>query len=275
MKEEGYTKLPNDLQKAILSNKFNGSEMAVLMCVIRLTLGYNLKERAITCESVEAMSDFCLRSVKRAFKSLKDRKVFLSKPSKNNKSIYSINFNFSEWSSSDKSVTTSSDKSVTASSDKSVTASSDKSVTASSDKSVTTSSDKSVTPSTDHIKNNSFKDNLLKTTTTQKTAAVFEKLILISGTEKREPNRHESELLEKWESDGFTDEEILTAFVKAKEQGMRDELNLSYVDKVLTAKKTKIEKPKSEPAPPPSYDLDKAERMSRTGVPKLKKKEKR
>ena len=244
MKEEGYTKLPNDLQKAIQSNKFNGSEMAVLMCVIRLTLGYNLKEREITRRQVAEMTGLFSRSVERAFAALKNRKIFLSRSSeKNNKLVYSINFNFSEWSSNVKNDAT--------------------------------SNVKNDVPATYYIKDNSFKDNLLKTTTTQKTAVVFEKLILISGTEKREPNRHESELLEKWESDGFTDEEILTAFVKAKEQGMRDELNLSYVDKVLTAKKTKIEKPKSEPATPPSYDLDRAERMSRTGVPKLKKKEKR
>ena len=244
MKEEGYTKLPNDLQKAIQSNKFNASEMAVLMCVIRFTLGYNLKEREITRRQVAEMSGLVLRSVERAFSTLKRRRVLLSSSScKNNKLIYSINFNFLEW--------------------------------ASNDKNDVTSNDKNDVTSTYYIKDNSFKDNLLKTTTTQKTAVVFGKLILISGTEKREPNRHESELLEKWEADGFTDEEILTAFVKAKEQGMRDELNLSYIDKVLTAKKTKIEKTKSAPATPPSYDLDRAERMSRTGVPKLKKKEKR
>ena len=254
MEEEGYTKFPNDLQKAIQSNKFNGSEMAVLMCVIRLTLGYNLKEREITCRQISEMTGLFLRGVERAFSALKRRRILLCCSSdKNNKLIYSINFNFSEWSSPVKNDGT--------------------------------SPVKNDGTSSYYIKDNSFKDNflkttttkdnLLKTTTTQKTAVVFGKLILISGTEKREPNRHESELLEKWVADGFTDEEILTAFVKAKEQGMRDELNLSYIDKVLTAKKTKIEKTKSAPAMPPSYDLDRAERMSRTGIPKLKKKEKR
>ena len=244
MKEEGYTKLPNDLQKAIQSNKFNGSEIAVLMCVIRLTLGYNLKEREITCRQVSEITGLFLRGVERAFSALKSRRILLCCSSgKNNKLIYSINFNFSEWSSPVKNDGT--------------------------------SPVKNDGTSSYYIKDNSFKDNFLKTTTTQKTAVVFGKLILISGTEKREPNRHESELLEKWVADGFTDEEILTAFVKAKEQGMRDELNLSYIDKVLTAKKTKIEKTKSAPATPPSYDLDRAERMSRTGVPNLKKKKKR
>jgi phage replication O-like protein O len=73
--EDGYTMISNTLMDAAGATDLSGSELSVLLLIIRHTYGFKRKVWGLTNTYLAAKSVYCVKSISKAKKSLIDRKM--------------------------------------------------------------------------------------------------------------------------------------------------------------------------------------------------------
>lgn len=92
---KGFTKFNNSLLEAIMRADFNGTEMKVLITIVRYTYGYQRKAGTLSAACISVLTGKSIRCVKYALKSLTEKKVIL-KFTENNVNSYSVN-DITQW----------------------------------------------------------------------------------------------------------------------------------------------------------------------------------
>lgn len=99
--EHGYTKVANEILEKLIAVGMNGTEMAVVLFIIRKTYGYKKKEDAISISQFERVIPVSRKSIITALKRLQVVKIITlvkkSIPGKNQGNIYKFNKNHDEW----------------------------------------------------------------------------------------------------------------------------------------------------------------------------------
>jgi phage replication O-like protein O len=67
----GYTKVPNNMMRALYRSHFNGTQFRTIIFLIRMTSGWNKGSRAISYKSIAKELNLDKRSVRRTIKTLK------------------------------------------------------------------------------------------------------------------------------------------------------------------------------------------------------------
>lgn len=93
-KENGYTAIANELLEKIISSKFIGSEIAILIFIIRKTYGFNKKTDRISLTQFEAGTKLSRPTVILAIKNLASKKIIIK-----NNSVFSVQKNWELWGS--------------------------------------------------------------------------------------------------------------------------------------------------------------------------------
>lgn len=305
--DNGFTKLSNDLQKAIFSQSFSGSELKVLLAVIRLTYGYNCEEKELTHSRISDTSFVPLRTEQRALKSLIRKNIIhIRNSGTNNRYIIGVNANVDEWfgnivtketvkkqSAENENIFFDTSLAKTATQPRQ---NDDTSLAKIDDTSIVKSDDTSLAKNDDAFKDSITKDNIKDsvcndTTQPEKKSDVEkmqDELKTYSGTAKRYFTKNEKRIFDKWVNVyHFSFDMIKAAYDRSS--GYTDDLSIHYMDKILTEWHekgiTSPEKLKEKKAPvrinpdfsenhitKPSYDIDLAMKKAMMSVPKLKKK---
>lgn len=92
---KGFTKFNNTLLEAIMRADFNGTEMKVLITIVRYTYGYQRKAGTLSAACISVLTGKSLRCVKYALKSLTDKNV-ISKFTESGVNSYSVN-DVTQW----------------------------------------------------------------------------------------------------------------------------------------------------------------------------------
>lgn len=97
--EDGYTRIANELLEAIFQANFNGSQIRVLLCLLRNTYGFNRKECEFSNGFISSVMGIDKKSAAAVVKSLVDGKVLqvMQTATFNSARKVSINKNYSEW----------------------------------------------------------------------------------------------------------------------------------------------------------------------------------
>lgn len=117
--EEGYTSIANEILYELCKISFNGTELKVIICIFRYTFGFRRKSHKLSASFIAKWINCDSRSVKRALKTLQEKKIIIcvNSEQKGVTSELMFNKNYEQWVTGDNLVT--SDKIVT--SDKGVT----------------------------------------------------------------------------------------------------------------------------------------------------------
>jgi phage replication O-like protein O len=75
--ENGYVRIANELMEEMGRYRFSGAEFNILWVVLRLTYGYQQKEREISFSGLAKLTELDLRHVKRVVKRLVQDKVLI------------------------------------------------------------------------------------------------------------------------------------------------------------------------------------------------------
>lgn len=94
--KECYTKVPNNLLRVIYRLPFNGTEIRIILAVIRMTLGWNKLSKPISYGYLAREANLDIRNVKRTVKLLIQAKV-ISKSKDGRKNVLGINQNYVYW----------------------------------------------------------------------------------------------------------------------------------------------------------------------------------
>ncbi len=281
--DNGFTKLSNDLQKAIFSQSFTGSELKVLLAVIRLTFGYNCEEKELTHALISACSGVGERTERRALKKLAENKIiFVKEGSHNNRHIIGINKNLEEWHTAFNFCPEHGQNDHT-----------------SMDKNDHTSMDKTDLPYKDSITKDNIKDSVCNNTahTDEKSNVkkMWDELKAYSNSAKQYLTKSEKRIFDKWVNEyNFSFDMIKAAYDKSS--NYTENLSIQYMDRIITewhekgiSSKEKLDESKTavqnnnyfsrQPkmnltethTAPPSYDIELAMKKAMMSVPKLKK----
>ena len=87
---KGFTKFDNTLLEAIMRADFNGTEMKVIITIVRYTAGYQRTVGTLSAACISVLTGKSLRCVKYALKSLTEKNV-ISKFTENGVNSYSVN----------------------------------------------------------------------------------------------------------------------------------------------------------------------------------------
>lgn len=99
-KENGYTAIANEIIEKIISSNLNGTEVAVLLYILRKTYGFNKKEDEISLSQFLNVIPTSKRMLCYALNNLQLVKIItLVKKgnSKNSSNLYTFNKNYDEW----------------------------------------------------------------------------------------------------------------------------------------------------------------------------------
>lgn len=98
-KENGSTDIANELLEAIYSSEFNGTEYAVLLCVLRYTYGFHRKKHELSLSFITKATHRHRNGVARAINDLIKRNVLTqySDPSFNSTREIGINKDYNKW----------------------------------------------------------------------------------------------------------------------------------------------------------------------------------
>ncbi len=305
--DNGFTKLSNDLQKAIFSQSFTGSELKVLLAVIRLTFGYNCEEKELTHRRISDTSLVPLRTEQRALTSLVKKKIIIVRSSgTNNRYIIGVNINIDEWLCHGAKKETAAKSSPEKEKDIFFDESLAKTATQprqSDDTSIAISDDTSIAKFGDTYKDSITKDNI-KDSVCNDTAHTDEKsnvkkmwdeLKAYSKSAKQYLTKSEKRIFDKWVNVyNFSFDMIKAAYDKSS--NYTENLSIHYMDRIITewhekgiSSKEKLDESKAavqnnnyfsrQPKmnltethiAPPSYDIELAMKKAMMSVPKLKK----
>lgn len=98
--KNGYTRIANDLLEKIMSSGLNGTEMSVVLFVIRKTYGFGKKEDAISISQFAKAIPVTRPAICNALKVLKVVKILLLVKKGNSakrSNLYTFNKNYDEW----------------------------------------------------------------------------------------------------------------------------------------------------------------------------------
>ncbi len=94
--KEGYTKIPNNILRAIYRSPFNGTEIRVIFFVIRMTNGWHKENKLLSYGYIAREASLDKRNVRRAINILIQSKVIVkSKDGRKNK--LALNQNYPTW----------------------------------------------------------------------------------------------------------------------------------------------------------------------------------
>lgn len=98
-KENGSTDIANELLEIIYSNKFNGTEFAIILCVLRYTYGFHRKEHNLSIAFIsKAINRHKLEVSKYINKLIKENILIeYEKPSFSSTRQVGINKDYSKW----------------------------------------------------------------------------------------------------------------------------------------------------------------------------------
>lgn len=98
-KENGSTDIANELLEIIYSSKFNGTELAIILCVLRYTYGFHRKEHSLSISFIaKAINRHKHEISKYIIKLINDNVlVETKKPSFNSVREVGINKDYSKW----------------------------------------------------------------------------------------------------------------------------------------------------------------------------------
>lgn len=98
-KENGSTDIANELLEAIYSSEFNGTELAILLCVLRYTYGFHRKKHELSLSFITKATHRHRNGVSRAINDLIKRNVLTqySNPSFNSTREIGINKDYNKW----------------------------------------------------------------------------------------------------------------------------------------------------------------------------------
>lgn len=92
----GYTKIPNNILRAIYRSPFNGTEIRVIVFVIRMTSGWHKENKLLSYGYIAKEANLNKRNVRRAINLLIQSKVIIkSKDGRKNK--LALNQNYTSW----------------------------------------------------------------------------------------------------------------------------------------------------------------------------------
>ena len=111
--EEGYTSIANEILCELCKISFNGTELKVIICIFRYTFGFHRKSHKLSASFIAKWINCDSRSVKRALKTLQEKKIIICINSDQRGVTSELMFNkdYEQWVTDDKAVT--SDKVVT------------------------------------------------------------------------------------------------------------------------------------------------------------------
>lgn len=95
--ENGYTRIANELMKAIITYPFTAAEMRIVWLVIRWTYGYGRKKSYISYGSVARELGLDIRYVKRKMKKLTIGKVLFKERAARGKNCIGLNKEYTSW----------------------------------------------------------------------------------------------------------------------------------------------------------------------------------
>lgn len=98
-KENGSTDIANELLEVIYSYKFNGTELAIILCILRYTYGFHRKEHSLSISFIsKAINRHKLEVSKYINKLVKDNVLIeYEKPSFSSVRQVGINKDYSKW----------------------------------------------------------------------------------------------------------------------------------------------------------------------------------
>lgn len=95
-KENGYTPIANEIMEALVGARLNGSEMAIILYVMRRTYGYGKKEDWISYTQFEKALGIARKNVWRNIESLVTKRLLVTEK-KLGKTIYRFNKHYTGW----------------------------------------------------------------------------------------------------------------------------------------------------------------------------------
>ncbi len=75
--ENGYTAVANEILDHLYKQPLNGTELKVIMCILRYTFGFQRKSHKLSATFIAKWGNCDLRTVKRALKKLKQDRVII------------------------------------------------------------------------------------------------------------------------------------------------------------------------------------------------------
>lgn len=94
--ENGHTRIANELLEAIYQYPFNGTELKVILAIIRLTYGWARKATAISYSELANLINTQPRYVKKVIKELVQDNV-IHKKTTNKRCVIGINKHYNTW----------------------------------------------------------------------------------------------------------------------------------------------------------------------------------
>ena len=97
---KGFTKIPHDLYGAICRTDLTGSELCVLMFVIRMTHGFHQESCQLSVPFIAKNVSRSERTVKRSLKSLEEKGIIFAQAAySNTPKVFSVNPDIEQWCS--------------------------------------------------------------------------------------------------------------------------------------------------------------------------------
>jgi phage replication O-like protein O len=87
----------NDILLALSGFGLTGTELSIILVIIRKTWGWKKKEDYISLSQFEELCNVTRRSIIKSTRSLEDKNIIIRKRFDGKKSLYSFNKNFSTW----------------------------------------------------------------------------------------------------------------------------------------------------------------------------------
>lgn len=94
--EDGYTRIANELLEALCKTRLSGCELRVMFAVLRLTYGYNAKERRILRRQIAEITGIRENNITRAVKSLASKHLITLKKN-GGKWVIEPNKDYDQW----------------------------------------------------------------------------------------------------------------------------------------------------------------------------------
>jgi phage replication O-like protein O len=92
----GYTKVPNNMMRALYRFHFNGTQFRTIIFLIRMTSGWNKGSRAISYKSIAKELNLDKRSVRRTIKTLIQNNVIIRQKS-GRWNVWTVNHDIMSW----------------------------------------------------------------------------------------------------------------------------------------------------------------------------------
>lgn len=96
-KERGYSPIANELLDAIIQHPFTGTELKIVMAVVRHTYGWSRAKAQIKYYTIAKMTNTDRANVRKLTLALAEKKVIFMQECKDGSFIIGMNKNYEEW----------------------------------------------------------------------------------------------------------------------------------------------------------------------------------